>query len=118
MSQTMETFETSQPWIVYTYFRGEWFIRLHGYTEIACECCICGRRETLKLSMPRFGAVAEPEGGKHPERVRFLSEHLHRLQQKAPETWALPLRNPAAHNDTMDILRDVANKAHLSGDFR
>src|SRR6476646_4146436 len=114
MSETLETYETGQPWVVYTYFRSDAWTRIHGKTEIRCECCICGVRETLSIPMPRFGPVPIPEGGRHPERVRFLAAHEHQLQRTAPETWALPLRNPDAHKDTLEILRDVAEKARRS----
>ncbi len=106
-----ETFETRQPWVVYTYLHTDRWTRIFGRTEIAAQCCICGVREVLKIKMPRFGPIVDR--GPHPKRVAFLAEHVHRLQQTAPETWKLPLRNPDAHGDTLDILRDVATKAAL-----
>lgn len=116
MSKTMRTFETSQPWVIYTYglTHDLWWppwnsTRWLGYGKIECHCSICGEREVLKLRMPRFGQIADR--GHHPERVRFLSQHVHKLQQTAPETWAQPLANPDAHGDLLDILRDVAAKA-------
>ena len=104
----LETYETTQPWVVYTYMRTDLWVRFFGWTEIRCECCICGVQEVLRLKMPRFGAI--PDRGKHPARIAFLASHEHPLQQTAPETWAKPLRNPDAHGDFLDILRDVAAK--------
>jgi hypothetical protein len=108
-----ETFETGQPWITWTYLHPDWWTRVFGKTQVEAVCCICGHRETITVRMPRFGPVSAPAGGRHPTRVKFCSEHVHRLQQQAPETWVLPLRNPAALSgrDIMDVLRDVAEKA-------
>lgn len=108
-SQRLETYETKQPWVVYTYLRTDLWTRVFGRTEIAAECCICGQRDVLKLKMPRFGKIVDR--GPHPKRIAFLAEHVHKLQQTAPETWARPFRNPEAHGDLLDILRGVAEKA-------
>lgn len=106
------TFETAQPWVIYTYLRSDTQARILGSTKIRCECCICGVTETLKIKMPRFAVPVDR--GPHPKRVAFLASHIHRLQQTAPETWKLPLRNPEAHGDTLDILRDVVAKARAA----
>ncbi len=108
LEQAMETYETTQPWVIYVYLQTDFWVRIVGTSKIRCECCICGKQETVTLRVPRFGAI--PDRGKHPARVAFLGRHEHPLQQTAPETWARPLRNPAAHNDWLDILRDVATK--------
>lgn len=112
----METYETTQPWVIYTYglTHDLWWppwssTRVLGYARIGCECCICGDRTVLTIKVPRFGSV--PDQGKHPKRVAYLEQHRHPLQRTAPETWVRPLRNPAAHNDTLDILMDVAERA-------
>jgi hypothetical protein len=109
MTRSLETYEASQPWVVYTYLRANWWTRIFGRTEIAAECCICGTREVLSIKMPRFGPVIDR--GRHPLRVAFLAPHVHKFQQKAPETWVRPLRNPEAHDDTLDILRDIVQKS-------
>lgn len=112
MSQEMDTYETAQPWITWTYFRPDWWTRIFGKTQIKAVCCICGHREMLNIPMPRFGPVPVPAGGRHPLRVKFCAEHVHQRQQRAPETWALPLRNPAAiGDDLMDILKGVGERA-------
>ena len=109
MAERLRTFETKQPWVIYTYLRTDLQARILGSTKIRAECCICGVTEDLKIKMPRF---VEPEDrGPHPKRTAFLAKHVHRLQQTAPETWKLPLRNPEAHGDTLDILRDVVEAA-------
>lgn len=112
MTRQLETYETKQPWVVYTYLHSDRWTRIWGRCEIAAECCICGEREILKIKMPRFGEIVDR--GPHPLRVEFLSRHVHQFQQRAPETWALPLRNPEAHDDLLDILRNVTEKAARS----
>lgn len=116
MSATMESFEHGQPWVIYVYGRtvDTWWppwrsTRVLGYAEIECQCCICGDRTVLRIPIPRFGPIVDR--GPHPLRQQYLERHRHPMQTTAPETWVWPLRNPAAHGDTLDILRDVANKA-------
>lgn len=105
----MQTYETNQPWIVYRYglTHDKWWpvwssTRVLGYAKIECECAVCGVREVLKLRMPRFGAVSQPEGGKHPKRVRFLEAHAH-PERPHPMAWEKPLLNPAAHPQGLDL---------------
>lgn len=112
MGEPYRTFETRQPWVVYTYLHHDWWTRVFGRTEIAAVCAICGEREVIKIRMPRFGPIEDR--GPHPLRTAFLSRHEHRLQQTAPETWDKPSLNPEAHDDTLDILRDVASRAARS----
>jgi hypothetical protein len=112
MTETLERCEETQPWVIYVYglTHDKWWpiwnsTRLLGYAKIECQCCICGDRTVLKLRLPRFGPI--------PARVAYLKEHEHPLQQRAPETWAWPLRNMRALSggDALDILRDVAERA-------
>ncbi len=99
----LTTYETTQPWVVYRYLThdGCWppwsSTRFLGRSRVECECAICGDRRVLSLRIPRFGPVPEPEGGRHPQRVRFLSEHLHPDRRRSPLTWTKPLLNAAAH---------------------
>lgn len=101
MAKWRETFETTQPWVVYVYGRthdGWWPLwsstRVLGRARIGLECCVCGRKEVASLRIPRFGQVPEPESGRHPARERFLREHAH-PDRGAPMSWKRPLRNPA-----------------------
>lgn len=107
-----QTYETGQPWVVYTYPIPDSDIPPEGgESKVEMVCAICGVRETAVLHVPPEGTPDPPPGYKHPERIRFLAAHVHPLQNKAAETWALPLLNIAAHTDTMDILADVAERA-------
>jgi hypothetical protein len=107
--ESLQTYEITQPWVVYRYIVPDWLTRITGQTRIGAECCICGVETVLRLRIPRWGPVVDR--GPHPARVAFLAAHLHRLQASAPETWVRPLRNPDAHGDTLDILVDVAERA-------
>lgn len=98
-----ETYEVTQPWVTYTFglTHDRWWplwnsTRVLGRARIQCTCCVCGQREVLSLRMPRFGKVPEPASGRHSERERFLADHAH-PDRGAPMSWALPLRNLAAH---------------------
>ncbi len=103
----METYEVAQPWTIYSYFVPDWVARVTGRAYIRAECAICGVTETITMRMPRWGPVLDH--GPHPKRVDFLVRHGHPLQATAPETWVQPLRNPAAHTDTLAIITDAAN---------
>ncbi len=110
---TYEFAEASQPWVTWTYFRPDWWTRIFGKSQVKALCCICGHREVVTVKIPRFGRVPEPAGGRHPVRVKFCDQHRHPLQQRAPETWAMPLHNLNAisGDDAMGIFQDVAAKA-------
>ena len=109
-----QTYETTQPWVVYTYMKTDAEIPAEGGpSAIEMQCAICGEHETATVEIPPLGTPEPETGYKHPERVEFLRNHVHPLQQTAPETWALPLLNPDAHGDTLDILRDATEKARL-----
>lgn len=93
-----ETFETDQPWIIYSYGRthDRWWpphnsTRILGYGKIGMECCICGETAVAKIKIPRFGNAARQD--KHPLRVQFLLDHIHR-DKPHPMSWVKPLRNP------------------------
>ncbi len=105
----MQTYDQDQPWLVYTFRNPDGEIPAEGGpSPVECECAICGVVEKVVIEVPAIGAPY-PRGN-HPEHDRFRSEHVHKLQQTAPETWAKPLLNPDAHDDTSDILNDLAEK--------
>lgn len=75
-------------------------------------CCICGEKETVRIRIPRWGPVPEPEGGVHPERHRAIERHAH-SGQRNPRDWALPLRNVAAWPGglPLDVFTSIAETA-------
>jgi hypothetical protein len=103
------TYETTQPWICYTYglTHDRWWplwnsTRVLGRARIIMECAVCGHREIASLPIPRFGQVHKPATGRHPQRERFLAEHAH-PDRGAPMSWAKPMLNPAAHPGGIDL---------------
>jgi hypothetical protein len=111
------TYETGQPWVVYTYARtDEEADALGGIGLIVMRCAICGETEDCELDLNNPPPAMSEPGYKHPARIAFLAAHTHPMQRTAPETWALPLLNPAAHTDTLDVLRDVAEKARRAAE--
>jgi hypothetical protein len=96
----METFEVTQPWVVYHYGRthdGWWpfwnSTRFLGRAVIVCECAVCGVRKPIRIKMLRIRKIIDR--GPHPARTAFLHEHEH-PDRGNPLTWARPLLNPAA----------------------
>lgn len=107
---SMQTAETSQPWVVYTYglTHDKWLpfwnsTRILGHAKIEMTCAVCGVTEIAKFRLPRFGPVPEPKLGRHPARILFLFEHLHRKSMTHPMSWAMPLLNPAVHEGGIDL---------------
>lgn len=107
--RTHETFETTQPWVTYTYglTHDQWWplwssTRILGRARIRATCCVCGHSEVITMRIPRFGEVPAPESGRHPLRQRFLDEHAH-PDRGHPMSWALPLRNPDAHPGGLNL---------------
>lgn len=104
----LANYDTDQPWVVYHYglTHDRWWpfwnsTRVTGRAKIECECAVCGERRIVKAPIPRFGDP-NPSGRKHPERIRFLLDHLHR-DGPHPMAWAKPLLNPAAHSGGIDL---------------
>lgn len=104
-----ETYDTDQPWVIYTYGRthdGWWpfwsSTRVLGVAKIGLECMVCGRTEIARIRCPRFGPVPTPPSGKHERRELFLAVHAH-VDRGAPMSWALPLRNIAAHDGGLNV---------------
>lgn len=109
MSDFHWTYETTQPWVAYTYglTHDRWWpfwnsTRILGRARIRMTCAVCGERETTNLRIPRFGPVPAPASGRHPERERFLAEHAH-PDRGHPMSWAMPFLNPAAHPGGLDL---------------
>jgi hypothetical protein len=105
----MSTYETTQPWVLYHYGRthdGWWpfwtSTRVLGRARIGMQCIVCGEEEVVTVRLPRFGAVPEPEGGKHRLRLEFLAGHAH-PDRGAPMSWAVPLANLAAHPNGLNL---------------
>lgn len=110
------TYETEQPWVVYHYLTTDRRTRITGRSVIECECAVCGERRKVRIRIPRFGRVPAPVGGRHPERVRFLLDHLHRGEERHPMSWARPLLNLAAHQGGVDLdLLAMRLEAELQG---
>lgn len=105
--KSMTTFETSQPWVVYTYglTHDLWWpphnsTRWTGRSRIRMTCAVCGVTEIARLRIPRLGKI--PDNGRHPVRVRFLREHRH-PDRGAPMSWKMPMLNPEAHPGGFDL---------------
>jgi hypothetical protein len=106
---TQSHYDTDQPWICWHFgltsdtLWPPWrSTRLLGHMKVVMECAVCGDRQLLTIPMPRFGEVKVPAGGKHPERLRYMLDHLHR-DRPSPMAWAKPLLNLAAHRKGIDL---------------
>jgi hypothetical protein len=100
MTARLQTYETEQPWVVYTYLTTDRQTRITGRSKIECCCAICGERRRVTIRIPRFGHVVDR--GRHPERVRFLLDHVHK-DRPHPMAWSMPLLNLAAHTGGLDL---------------
>lgn len=103
----LRTFDTEQPWIVYTFglTHDRWWpphdsTRWLGRARIRCTCAVCGDSTTLTIKMPRWGDV--PRVDQHPKRVAYKAEHAH-PDRGAPMSWAMPLLNPSAHSGGVSL---------------
>jgi hypothetical protein len=109
VKHTVTRYETTQPWVTYTYglTHDRWWplwnsTRVLGRCRIACTCMVCGDRTVLCLRIPRFGEIPEPANGRHPAREKYLADHRH-PDRGHPMSWALPMLNPAAHPSGLDL---------------
>lgn len=107
MTDDRITFETGQPWVVYRFglTHDLWWppltsTRVTGRAKIQATCAICGAQEVLVMKIPRFREI--PDRGHHPLRLKFLADHVH-PDQGAPMSWALPLLNPDAHPEGINL---------------
>lgn len=105
----MQRAEQAMPWVIYTYGRthDEWWpfwnsTRILGRASIQMSCMVCGDVTVAWYKIPRIGPVPEPEGGKHPVRVKYLAEHVH-LDRGHPLSWARPLENMNVYRDGLDL---------------
>jgi hypothetical protein len=106
-----QTYEHSQPWVVYTYPRTDAEADRLGEALIVMQCAVCGEREEWRAPLPSAEECARiPADHKPQARIDFLVKHNHRPLPHAL-TWALPLLNVAAHNETLDVLEQVARSA-------
>jgi hypothetical protein len=106
-----ETFEESQPWLVYSYFVPGWVVRILGRGCIRLECSICGVVEWPTLRIPRWGPITDR--GRHPARVRFMADHEHPGVRNNALSWERPLRNPSAlrEGDIEDVMEVAVHRA-------
>jgi len=109
MKHRHDTFETSQPWVVYTYglTHDKWWpfwnsTRVLGRARILMTCAVCGVQKIARIPIPRWGKIPEPEGGKHVVRRAFLLAHEH-PDRGHPMSWEMPLLNPEAHPGGMNL---------------
>lgn len=107
MPEQHQTFETTQPWVVYTYgaTHDRWWppwnsTRVLGRARIGLTCAVCGVHEVAKVRMPRFGTIVDK--GHHPARTAFLTAHAHQ-DRGDPASWAMPYLNPAAHEGGINL---------------
>lgn len=91
-SGTYEAYDTRQPWICWRFLTTDQRTRITGRSKVLMDCCVCGQKRKVTIRIPRFGPV--PDNGRHPERLRFMLDHLH-ADRPHPMMWAKPLRNPA-----------------------
>jgi hypothetical protein len=101
------TYETSQPWVVYTFGRTHdgWLppwssTRVLGRACIVVQCAVCGDRTVLWIKIPRLGPV--PDSGNHPARDVYLAAHAH-PDRGALMSWALPFLNIEAHQGGVSL---------------
>lgn len=92
-STRRETYETDAPWVTWTWLSTDRETRITGRMRMRMTCCVCGKREIIRPRIARFGPVAAPPGGVHPERLAAKERHAH-PDRGHPMSWALPLRNP------------------------
>jgi hypothetical protein len=120
MSKWMQTAETDQPWVVYTYglTHDKWWpfwnsTRVLGRMRIKMTCAVCGTEEAPWLRIPRFGPI--PDKGRHPARIKFLLEHVH-PDRPHPMSWSMPFLNPGVHQGGIDLdLLAMRLQADLNG---
>lgn len=113
-STRRQTYETTAPWITWTWLSLDRETRITGRSRMRLTCCICGLSEIIRIRIPRWGPVPEPEGGVHIERLRAIERHAH-PDRRNPADWALPFRNPAGWGQGIPIeaFENVARTAAM-----
>jgi hypothetical protein len=106
-----QTCESAQPWVIYTYPRTDEESDRMGEALVIMQCAVCGDKAEWRAPLPTAEECALiPPDHKPQARIDFLTTHNHRPLPHAL-TWALPLLNVGAHNETMDVLEAVARSA-------
>lgn len=116
MSGRYETYETTQPWVIYTYLTTDEEADANGGEgRIEMRCSICGEREVCVLKVPDE-PVQTPPGYRHPQRAAFLAAHQHPGVNRNPLSWEQPLANPAAlrEGDIEEVLGVVIDRARAA----
>jgi hypothetical protein len=80
-------------------------------------CCICGKKETVRIRIPRVGPVPPPPHGVHPERLRAIERHAHPGLHN-PADWSMPFRNPGAWQGGIPLtaFENVARTAQMEAE--
>lgn len=112
-----QTYETTAPWITWTWLSDDRETRITGRMRHRMTCCICGKSEVIRPRIPRWGPVPQPAGGIHPERLRAIERHAH-PGLRDPADWALPLRNPDAWAGglPLSVFENVARTAVMEAE--
>lgn len=101
-STKRETYETTAPWVTWTWLSSDRETRITGRMRHKLTCCVCGKREIVRTPIPRWGPITPPPGGVHPSRLAAVERHAH-PDRGHPMSWAIPLRNPGAHRGGLDL---------------
>lgn len=101
-STKRETYEIDAPWVTWTWLSSDRETRITGRSRLKLTCCVCGKREIVRVPIPRIGPVTPPSGGVHPARIAAKERHAH-PDRGHPMSWALPMRNPDAHPGGLNI---------------
>lgn len=113
-----ETFETAQPWVIYSYLTTDAEADANGGEgQILIRCAICGVREVCVIAIPDEPLHTPPDY-RHPQRAAFLAAHQHPGVNRNPLSWEQPLANPAAlrDGDLEDVLGVVVDRAQRGGE--
>lgn len=104
-SHKRQTYETNAPWVTWVWLSSDRETRITGRSRMRLTCAVCGKRETVRIRIPRLGPVPRPEGGIHPARRAAIERHAH-PERGHPMSWSMPLLNPAAHQGgiSLDLL--------------
>jgi len=114
-----DTYETDQPWVVYTFLTTpEAEARNRGLVPVHMQCAICGGWVNAELQLPPPGRPAPlPVGGVHPMREAFLAVHAHPgAVRREPRLWEKPQLNPTARDDRWDLVRSLEARALAAAD--
>lgn len=97
-----QTYETTAPWVTWLWLSSDRETRITGRSLLQLTCAVCGKRETVRIRIPRVGPVPEPIDGIHPARKAAIARHAH-PERGHPMSWAKPLLNPAAHTGGVEL---------------